>query len=131
MQIRVKSGFSQPRLEPILLLTHPEPKNVKHALADFKWKFAMRTEYDALIQNKTWSLVPLPSHKRAIGCKWIFRIKENLDEIVNKFKAILVAKKFFKQTFTIMVNASHLWLFLPLQSLIPGLPNKLMLITHS
>lgn len=44
MQIRVKSGFSQPRLEPIPLLTHPEPKNVKHALADFKWKFAMRTE---------------------------------------------------------------------------------------
>ncbi|KAI5404260.1 hypothetical protein KIW84_051419 [Lathyrus oleraceus] len=34
MQTRAKSGFSQPRLEPKLLLTLSEPKIVKHVLAD-------------------------------------------------------------------------------------------------
>jgi hypothetical protein len=34
MTTRAKTGFIQPRLEPRLLLTHSEPKNVKQALLD-------------------------------------------------------------------------------------------------
>jgi histone deacetylase 1/2 len=56
----------------------------------------MKAECKALIDNKTWSLVPLPPHREAIECKWIFRIKENLDGSVNKFKARLVAKGFLQ-----------------------------------
>lgn len=29
------------------------------------------------IVNDAWSLVPLPSGRKANGCKWIFRIKQN------------------------------------------------------
>ncbi|GAU43783.1 hypothetical protein TSUD_378080 [Trifolium subterraneum] len=40
--------------------------------------------------------VPLPPHKKAIGCKWIFRVKENPDGSINKYKARLVAKGFLQ-----------------------------------
>ncbi|MCI78127.1 retrovirus-related pol polyprotein, partial [Trifolium medium] len=63
------------------------------------------------MNNQTWSLVPLPAHRRAIGCKWIFRIKENPDGTVNKYKARLVAKSFnqehgfdFQETFSPVVK---------------------------
>lgn len=54
----------------------------------------MLVEFDALIKNKTWSLVPLPSHKKSIRCKRVFRVKENPEGSVNKYKARLVAKSF-------------------------------------
>ena len=57
----------------------------------------MESEYDALIRNGTWSLVDLPPTKTAIGCKWVFRVKENPDGSVNKYKARLVAKGFHQQ----------------------------------
>lgn len=42
-----------------------------------QWKKAMQEEYDSLLQNKTWSLVDLPSDKRALPCKWVFKTKTN------------------------------------------------------
>jgi histone deacetylase 1/2 len=71
----------------------------------------MQAEYSALMNNKTWSLVPLPAHRRAIGCKWVFRIKENPDGTINKYKACLVAKGYnqepgfdFQETFSLVVK---------------------------
>lgn len=43
------------------------------------------------------SLVSLPTNRLAIGCKWVFRVKENPDGTVNKYKARLVAKGFHQQ----------------------------------
>uniref|UniRef100_A0A803PZ85 Reverse transcriptase Ty1/copia-type domain-containing protein n=1 Tax=Cannabis sativa TaxID=3483 RepID=A0A803PZ85_CANSA len=33
----------------------------------------------ALIKNKTWLLVPLLEGRQPIGCRWVYRIKENPD----------------------------------------------------
>jgi histone deacetylase 1/2 len=52
----------------------------------------MKEEYDALIRNNTWTLVAPPAHKQPIGCKWVFRVKENPDGTIHKYKARLVAK---------------------------------------
>ena len=37
------------------------------------------------------SLPPTP-HKKAIGCRWIYKVKYNVDGLVNRLKAQLVAK---------------------------------------
>lgn len=79
MQTRSKSGIVQTRVRPSLLLTHVEPRNVKQALKDTKWYAAMKDEFDALQRNNTWTLVPLPPNRQSIGCKWVFRVKENAD----------------------------------------------------
>lgn len=56
----------------------------------------MEDEYNALIHNATWDLVP-PSSHQPIGCKWVFRIKRNPDGTISKYKACLVAKGFLQQ----------------------------------
>jgi histone deacetylase 1/2 len=89
---RAKTG----NLKPKVFLASIEPTTVKSALADPNWLQAMQAEYKALMDNNTWSLVPLPPHRKAIGCKWIFRVKENPDGSVNKYKARLVAKGFLQ-----------------------------------
>lgn len=53
----------------------------------------MASEFDALLQNGTWELVPKQS-QNIISCRWIFRVKRNPDGSINKYKARLVAKGF-------------------------------------
>ncbi|KAG6590589.1 Gag-Pol polyprotein [Phytophthora cinnamomi] len=59
-----------------------------------KWKEACDSEYDSLLKNKTWEVVPLPKGRKAIGNRWVFRVKENQAGEVERFKARLVAKGF-------------------------------------
>ncbi|CAH9118288.1 unnamed protein product [Cuscuta europaea] len=54
----------------------------------------MMTELDALARNNTWSLVSLPPGKKAVGCKWVYRIKHKADGSIDRYKARLVAKGF-------------------------------------
>lgn len=71
----------------------------------------MLDELLALERNKTWSLVPLPPGRKYIGYKWVFKVKKNLDGIVHKHKAWVVAKGFhqvpgldFTETFNPLVK---------------------------
>ena len=52
----------------------------------------MNEEMQALSKNETWDLVPHSPHKKAIGCRWIYKVKYNVDGSVNRYKARLVAK---------------------------------------
>lgn len=70
----------------------PEPSTYAKASTYAEWREAMRTELDALHHNQTWSLVPLPKGKTAIGCKWIYKTKFQSDGTVERYKARLVAK---------------------------------------
>ena len=68
----------------LFLLAHLEPKSTKDALADPSWYFAMQFEYDALIRNVVWTLIDLPANRTKIGCKWVFRVKEDSNGSANK-----------------------------------------------
>ena len=57
-----------------------------------KWLRAMESEISSLAQHETWNLKDLPRDKKAIGCKWVFRIKRHPNGDIDKFKARLVAK---------------------------------------
>jgi hypothetical protein len=37
-------------------------------------------------------LVALPNDKKAIGCKWVYKVKHNVDGFVSRYKTRLVAK---------------------------------------
>lgn len=93
MVTRSKTG----NLKPKVFLSQVEPTTVKQALSQPKWLEAMQAEYDALMRNVTWPLVELPANHQAIGCRWVFRVKENPDGTVNKYKAHLVAKGYHQQ----------------------------------
>jgi hypothetical protein len=54
----------------------------------------MNVEFDALLKNHTWTLVPFDSAANIIGCTWVFRLKRKVDGFVDHYKAHLVAKGF-------------------------------------
>ncbi|MCG8626984.1 MAG: hypothetical protein MJE68_33910, partial [Proteobacteria bacterium] len=59
-----------------------------------RWKSAMQAEMDSLAQNDVWDLVELPSGKKVVGSKWVFKKKVGADSKVEHFKARLVAQGF-------------------------------------
>nr|XP_023873300.1 uncharacterized protein LOC111985884 [Quercus suber] len=80
-----------------LITSIPEPRFYHEAIKDPKWKEVMNAEIAALVSNHTWTLTPLPSNEKAIGCKWIYRVKYKADGSVERYKARLVAKGFTQQ----------------------------------
>ena len=52
----------------------------------------MKEELDALHKIGAMDLVDLPSGKSAIGCKWVYKIKTQSDDTVDRYKARLVAR---------------------------------------
>ncbi|XP_019150523.1 PREDICTED: uncharacterized protein LOC109147316 [Ipomoea nil] len=54
----------------------------------------MDQEFNALMHNNTWQLIPASPNMNIIGCKWVFRTKRKADGTVERYKARLVAKGF-------------------------------------
>ncbi|CAK9816458.1 Retrovirus-related Pol polyprotein from transposon TNT 1-94 [Anthophora quadrimaculata] len=52
----------------------------------------MTVEYQTLMKNGTWSLVPRPKDKKILTNRWVFKTKHNNDGSLNKYKARLVAR---------------------------------------
>ncbi|GJT43316.1 ribonuclease H-like domain-containing protein [Tanacetum coccineum] len=51
----------------------------KVALSDPHWRDAMHDEYNALIKNSTWVLVPKPPNANVVRSMWLFRHKYHVD----------------------------------------------------
>ena len=62
MQTRSKSGITKPKLLVAELTStdncFSEPLTLQQALKSHRWRKAMEEEYNALIANHTWQLVP-------------------------------------------------------------------------
>ncbi|KAL7278680.1 hypothetical protein ACG7TL_007682 [Trametes sanguinea] len=54
-----------------------------------KWRVAEKAEYDSLMENKTWVLVPRPKDRQVVANRWVYDIKHD-----GRYKARLVAKGF-------------------------------------
>ena len=69
-----------------------EPSSVTEALQSPEWKQAMDDEFESHHQNKTWTLVDLPSGAQTHGCRWVFKYKYKADGTPERANARLVAK---------------------------------------
>ena len=58
------------------------------------WRFALDSEYDQLVDAKTWILVPRSEAKNVISGKWVFKIKKNSDGTIDRYKARWCARGF-------------------------------------
>ena len=116
MCTRAKSGFRQP-VDRLNLhatpTTSPLPTSYKAALLDPNWAAAMQDEFNALLQNQTWTLVPRPSGANVVSGKWVFRHKFHSDGSLSRYKARWVCRGYsqqhgidFDETFSPVVKPS-------------------------
>jgi hypothetical protein len=84
----------------VKVIREVEPTYFEQMVRNPKWDNAMDEKMAALDANATWELVVLPEHKKAIGCKWVYKIKHNVDGSMSRYKARLVAKG-YTQTYGI------------------------------
>ena len=116
MITRSKNGIFKPKQFPNMALlceNSLEPTTVSEALSHPEWKQAMEAEFQALLHNDTWELVPYTDDMNIVTNKWVFRVKYKVDGTIDRFKAHLVAKGFqqlagadFLQTFSPVVKSS-------------------------
>ena len=85
-------------VEYALSVEDDESFTFKQAIKDKdreSWLVAMEEEMQSLHKNKTWEVVPLPVGKTAIGCKWVYKRKEDHTKSCGiRYKSRLVAKGF-------------------------------------
>ncbi|XP_074277644.1 uncharacterized protein LOC141601275 [Silene latifolia] len=75
---------------PSAITAGVEPPTFKEAIPNKEWCDAMKSEIEALERNETWELTTLPPDKKALGCRWIYKIKYQSDGEIERLKARLV-----------------------------------------
>ncbi|GJR79704.1 ribonuclease H-like domain-containing protein [Tanacetum coccineum] len=86
MITRSQSGIVKP-IERLSLHTSslsPIPKSPFIALKDPNWCNAMYDEYNALVKNGTWILVPRPSDVNLVRSMWLFKHKFHADVAIHQ-----------------------------------------------
>jgi hypothetical protein len=69
-----------------------EPTSFQAAEQDPQWQATMKEELKAIEDNHTRVMVDLPPDRKAIGLKWVFKVKKDEQRSVVKHKARLVVK---------------------------------------
>jgi hypothetical protein len=74
-----------------------EPQSLKEADGDPNWAAAMEEEMKSIRENDTGSFSELPQGHRAIGLKWVYKVKRDENDAIVKYKARLVAKGYVQR----------------------------------
>ena len=84
-----------------------EPSSFEEVVGKQVWKDAMQEEYQSIMKNDVWDVVPRPERKSVMTSKWIYKIKHAADASIKKYKARFVAHGFsqkegidYEETFT-------------------------------
>jgi hypothetical protein len=76
------------------LVQSSNPQSYGEATGNPFWESTMQEEYNYLLENQTWDLVPLPSGRKLVRCRWVYMNKRTIDGHINRYKARIVAKGF-------------------------------------
>ncbi|KAL3510161.1 hypothetical protein ACH5RR_029562 [Cinchona calisaya] len=94
----------QPRSMNANVQTPADPSCYSQAVKYFHWRSAMTDEYNALISNSTWELLPPSLDQHIIGCKLVFCTKTTSDGSLDRHKARLVAKGYHQRPMLILLR---------------------------
>jgi len=78
------------QVDPIIF----EPPSFEEATKLQVWKDAMLEEYNSILSNGVWEVIPRPQGKSVVTSKWIYKVKFSADGSIEKCKARFVARGF-------------------------------------
>jgi hypothetical protein len=88
-----------------------EPSSYEEATKKRVWKDAMGEEYQSIVKNDVWDVVPRPKEKSIVSSKWIYKTKHAADGSIEKYNARFLARGFsqkegidYEETFSPMVR---------------------------
>jgi hypothetical protein len=71
-----------------------DPTCFEEAIQRKEWADAMTEEYQSIMKNKLWEIVPRPKSKYVVSSKWIFKIKHVVNGSIEKYNSIFVTRGF-------------------------------------
>ena len=71
-----------------------EPSSFEEAAQEPTWVDAMVGEYNSIVRNSAWEIVPSPVGKAVVGSIWIYKVKKVVDGNVEKYKVIFFSRGF-------------------------------------
>ena len=75
-------------------IINSEPTTYEKASRHQVWKDAMMKEYQSIMKNHVWEIVPRPEEKSVVISRWLYKIKHGVDGSIEKYKARFVARGF-------------------------------------
>jgi U3 small nucleolar RNA-associated protein 14 len=75
-------------------LLEKEPTYFEESIQKKEWADAMTKEYQSIIKNDVWEIVPRLKSKDVVSSKWFFKIKHAADGSIEKYKENFVAHDF-------------------------------------
>jgi hypothetical protein len=75
-------------------LLEEDPTCFEKAIQRKEWANAMTEEYQSIMKNKVWEILPRPKNKDVVSSRWLFKIKHVADGSIEKYKARFVARGF-------------------------------------
>jgi hypothetical protein len=75
-------------------LLEEEPTCFGEAIQRKEWADAMTEEYQSIMKNEVWEIVPILKNKYGVSSRWLFKIKHVVDGSIEKYKARLVTRGF-------------------------------------
>jgi hypothetical protein len=81
----------------------------------------MTEEYQSIMKNDVWDIVPRPKGKSVVTSKWIYKIKHAADGSVEKYKARFLARGFsqvegidYEETFALVFRYTSICMIIAL-----------------
>jgi hypothetical protein len=75
-------------------LLDEEPTCSKEAIQRKEWADAMTEEYQSIMKNEVWEIVPRLKNKDGVFYRWLFKIKHAANGSIEKYKARFVSHGF-------------------------------------
>ena len=75
----------------------------------------MMEDYNSIMKNDVWEVVPRPDGKSVVTSKWLYKLKHATDGNIEKYKYRFVARGFSQLRELTMMRPLH-WLLVTLRS---------------
>ena len=85
------------------------------------WRDVMMEEYQSIMKNDVWDIVPRPEGNSVVTSKWIYKIKHTTDGSIERHKMIFVSRGFsevegidYEETFAHVARYTSIWMIISL-----------------
>jgi len=92
-----------------------EPSSFGEAVQQLVWVDVVVEEYDSIVRNNVWDMVPRSMDKSMVSSRWLYKVKQTTNGSVEKHKAKFVARGFsqvegidYDETFAHVVRYSSI-----------------------